>query len=325
MKRREFIAGLGSAAAMPLAVMAQQPTLPVIGFLDGRSAEHSVHLVAAFRQGLHDAGYVEGRNAVLEYRWADGEYHRLPALAADLVRRRVAVIATSGNASTLAAKTATAMIPIVFNTGADPVQTGLIASLNRPGGNVTGVTSLGVELGPKRLELIHELVPAAAGMALLVNPANRTSEIHVRNAQAAARARGRELQILQASTEREIDMAFASLVQLKTGGLVIAPESFFNSRSHQLAALTVRYAVPAIYSYREFVAAGGLMSYGGSITESYRQVGNFVGRILKGEKPADLPVQQSVRAELFVNLKTAKALGVTVPLALLGRADEVIE
>jgi putative ABC transport system substrate-binding protein len=325
MRRREFIAGLGAAAAMPLAVSAQQPAMPVIGFLDGRSAEHSAHLVAAFRRGLNDTGYAEGRNVALEHRWADGQYDRLPALAADLVRRRVAVIATSGNASTLAAKTATATIPIVFSTGADPVQSGLIASLSRPGGNVTGVTSLGVELGPKRFELIHELVPAVAVIALLVNPANRTSEIHVRDAQAAARARGRELQILQASTEREIDKAFASLVQLRSGGLVIAPESFFNSRSEQLAALTVRHAVPAIYSYREFVAAGGLMSYGGSITESYRQVGNFVGRILKGEKPADLPVQQSVKAELFVNLKAAKALGVTVPLALLGRADEVIE
>jgi len=305
--------------------MAQQSALPVIGVLDGRSAEHSAHLVAAFRRGLNETGYAEGRNVALEYRWAHGQYDRLPALAADLVGRRVAVIATSGNASTLAAKSATATIPIVFNTGADPVQTGLIASLNRPGGNVTGVTSLGVELGPKRLELMHELVPAAAAIALLVNPANRASEIQIRDAQAAADARGRKLQLLQASNEREIDVAFATLAQQRPGGLVIAPESFFNSRSEQLAALTVRHAVPAIYSYREFVAAGGLMSYGGSITESYRQVGIFVGRILKGEMPAGLPVQQSVKAELFVNLKTAKALGVTIPLALLGRADDVIE
>ena len=235
------------------------------------------------------------------------------------------MIATSGNASTLAAKAATATIPIVFNTGADPVQAGLIASLSRPGGNITGVTSLGVELGPKRLDLIQELLPAAAGLALLVNPANRTSEIHVTDARAAAAARGRELQVLQASTEREIDVAFATLAQLRPGGLVIAPESFFNSRSEQLATLTVRHAMPAIYSYREFVAAGGLMSYGGSITESYRQVGVFVGRVLKGEKPANLPVQQSAKAKLFINLKTAKAFGITVPLALLSRADEVIE
>ena len=305
--------------------MAQQPAMPVVGLLDGRSAEHSAHLVAAFHRGLNEIGYADGRNVAFEYRWAHGQYDRLPALAADLVGRRVAVIATSGNASTLAAKTATATIPIVFNTGADPVQAGLIASLNRPGGNVTGVTSLGVELGPKRLELMHELVPAAAAIALLVNPANRASEIQIRDAQAAADARGRKLQLLQASTEREIDLAFATLAQQRPGGLVIAPESFFNSRSEQLAALTVRHAVPAIYSYREFVAAGGLMSYGGSITESYRQVGIFVGRILKGEMPAGLPVQQSVKAELFVNLKTAKALGVTIPLALLGRADDVIE
>jgi putative ABC transport system substrate-binding protein len=325
MRRREFIAGIGSAATTPLAAMAQQSALPVIGVLDGRSAEHSAHLVAAFRRGLNETGYAEGRNVALEYRWAHGQYDRLPALAADLVGRRVAVIATSGNASTLAAKTATETIPIVFNTGADPVQAGLIASLNRPGGNITGVTSLGVELGPKRLELMNELVPAAAAIALLVNPANRTSEIHIRNAHAAAGKWGRKLQVLQASTEREIDLTFATLAQQRPGGLVIAPESFFNSRSEQLAAMTVRHAVPAIYSYREFVAAGGLMSYGGSITESYRQVGIFVGRILKGEKPAGLPVQQSVKAELFVNLKTAKALGVTVPLALLGRADEVIE
>ncbi len=326
MRRRDFIAFLGgAAAAWPLAARAQQPALPVVGFLDGRSADNSAHLVAAFRRGLSETGHVEGRNVAVEYRWARGQYDRLPALAAELVRRQVNVIATNGNASALAAKAATKTIPIVFSTGADPVAAELVASLNRPGGNLTGVTSLGVELGPKRLELLHELVPAATSIAQLVNPANRSAETQVRDIQSASRAMGLKIHVLHARTEREIDAAFAALSQVRANALVIAPESFFVSRSEQLAALTVRYAVPAIFSYREFAAAGGLMSYGGSITDSYRQVGVYIGRILKGEKPADLPVQQSTKVELIINLKTAKALGLTVPLSLLGRADEVIE
>ena len=326
MRRREVIAALGGAAAWPLAARAQQPAMPVIGFLSSESPDLSTERLRAFHQGLGETGHVEGRNVAVEYRWAEGRYDRLPELTADLVRRHAAVIAaTGGNASALAAKTATATIPIVFFTGANPVLAGLVASLNRPGGNLTGVTSLGVELGPKRLELLHELVPRATVMALLVNPANRSAEFQVRDVQAAARALGRELHVLHASTEHDIDAAFETLVQLRAGALVIAPESFFNSRAEQLAALTVRHAVPAIFSYRDFAAAGGLMSYGASITDAYHQVGVYAGRVLKGEKPADMPVQQSTRIELIINLRTAKALGLAVPLSVLGRADEVIE
>ena len=325
MQRREFVTLLGaSAAAWPLAARAQQATIPVVGFLNGASAWEFAHLAAAFRQGLSETGYVEGRNVLVEYRWAEGHYDRLPILVADLVRRQVAVIAANGPAA-VAAKAATATIPIVFNTGVDPVELGLVASLNHPGGNLTGVTDLAQELGPKRLELLHELVPTATVVAVLVNPSYPGAEILLRDLQVAARTLALQIHVLHASNEREIDTAFASLVQLRAGALVIGPDSFFNSRSELLAALTVRHAVPAIFQYREFAAAGGLMSYGGSITDQYRLVGAYTGRILKGEKPADLPVQQSTKIELIINMKTAKTLGLTFPLTLLGRADAVIE
>jgi putative ABC transport system substrate-binding protein len=327
MRRRDFITLLGGGvAAWPLAARAQQAAMPVVGYLHSASAHSVAHQTRAFIQGLSEASYADGQTVAIEYRWADGYYDRLPALAADLVRRQVNVIAvTGGNASALAAKAATATIPIVFFSGVNPVEAGLVASLNRPGGNITGVTSLGVELGPKRLELLHELLPTATVIAGLGNPTNPSTETQMRGLQAAARLLGLEFHVLHASSEREVDAAFASLARLKASALVIAPDGYLNSLSEQLAALTLRHAVPTIYSYREFAAAGGLMSYGGSITDSHRQVGVYAGRILKGEKPADLPVQQSTKVELIINLKTAKALGITVPLSLLGRADEVIE
>ena len=327
MKRREFITLLGGAAASwPIAARAQQPAMPVIGFLSGESPDLFAYLARAFREGLKGTGYVEGEDVAIEYRWADGQYDRLPALVADLIRRQVNVIAANSPAPVLAAKAATTTIPIVFATGYDPVATGLVASLARPGGNLTGVTSLTAEVGPKRLELLHEVVPTATAIAVLVNPAaGLLAETISRDLHAAARTLGLRLHVLHASAARDFDTVFATLGQLRVGGLVIGSDPFFNSQTEQLAALAIRHAVPTIYQYREFAAAGGLMSYGGSLTDMYRQVGVYTGRILKGEKPADLPVQQSTKVELFINFKTAKALSLTVPLPLLARADEVIE
>ena len=322
--RREFIVTLGgTAVAWPLAVRAQQP-MPVIGFLNGASADGYAIPALAFRQGLKDTGYVEGQNVAIEYRWAEGQYERLPAMAADLVRRQVAVIAAN-SASMLPAKAATASIPIVFTTSLDPVQLGLVASLARPGGNVTGVTSLNVEVGPKRLELLHELVPTATVVALLVNPDNPNAETLARDLEAVARRLGLQLHVLRARAERDFDTVFATLRQLRAGALVIGTDAFFTSRGEQLAALCVRHGLPAVYQTREFAMAGGLVSYGSLLTESFRMVGVYTGRILKGDKPNDLPVQQITKIEMILNLKTAKALGITVPLPLSGRADEVIE
>ncbi len=328
MNKRGFITLLGgAAAAWPLPAHAQQPAMPVIGILAVVSAEANVIRLGAFREGLSAAGYVEGQNVKIEYRWAAAHSGRLPELAAQLVHDQVAVlVAAGGTASALAAKAATASIPIVFGIGADPVSVGLVASLNRPGGNVTGVTSLNIEVAPKRVELLHELLPSATVMALMVNPSiSALADPVSRSSQAAAQTLGLQLQVLRASSERDFDDIFASLIQLHAGALVIAPDQLFTSYSKQLAALTVRHALPAVYEFREFVSAGGLISYGSSQTEYYRLVGSYAGRVLKGDKPADLPIQQSTKIELVINLKTAKALGLTIPLPVLGRADEVIE
>jgi putative ABC transport system substrate-binding protein len=328
VKRRDFLTLLGGAAAgWPLAARAQQqPAMPVVGLLNVSSRDTFEPFTSAFRQGLKETGYVENENMAIEYRWADGQYDRLPALAAELVRRQVSVIAALGTpAPGLAAKAATAMIPIVFQTGSDPVADGLVASMNRPGGNVTGVSRLNAELDPKRLEVLSEAVPAAAVLALLINPLNPSAESKTKNVLAAGRSLGRQVEILNATTEREIDEAFVTLRQKRAGALLVSSDTVFNTLNAQLAALTLRHAVPAIYSLREFAEAGGLMSYGASLADSFRQAGIYTGRILKGEKPGDLPVMQPTKFELVLNLKTAKALGLTVPPTLLAIADEVIE
>ena len=325
MKRRELITLLGSAVAWPLAARGQQSAMPVIGFLGSTAPEAYLDRVRAFRQGLSESGYVEGRNVAIEYRWAEGHYDRLSVLAADLVRSGVSVIVAHAIPAALAAKAATSTIPIAFAIGVDPIEVGLVTSLSRPGGNLTGAVSLAVELAPKRLELVHELIPGATAVAYLVNPSRPTAKDETKVMQAVARSLALELRALQAKTEGEFDAVFARLAQEGAGPLVIGVDAFFNSRSDQLAALALRYRVPAIYQYREFAAAGGLMSYGASATDTARQVGVYSGRILKGEKPGDLPVVQSTKAELVVNLKTAKALNLKMPTALLVRADEVIE
>jgi putative tryptophan/tyrosine transport system substrate-binding protein len=327
MRRRDFIAAMGGVAATPLLARAQYRAMPVIGYIGTGTRESDAFRLPAFYQGLGEIGYVEGRNVAIEYRWAEGHNDRLPALAADLVRRQVNVIAVPASTpGAMAAKAATATIPIVFYVGLDPVELGLVASLGRPGGNMTGVTGWNVTVGPKRLELVHDTVPTAAVMGLLVNPTSPELEnADSKEQRAAARTLGVQLQVLHASTEDDLDAVFVKLVELQVGGLVIGTDSLFNTRKERLAALSVRYRVPTIHQYREFAAAGGLMSYGSDTSELSREVGVYTGRILKGDKPADLPVQQATRVELVVNLNTAKMLGLVLPQSILVRADEIIE
>jgi putative ABC transport system substrate-binding protein len=326
MKRREFITLLGGAAAWPLVARGQQAAMPAIGFLNGASPGPFAPYVAAFRHALSEAGYVEGRTVAIDYRWAEGHYDRLPALAADLVRRQVAVIvATGGSVAVLAAKAATASIPIVFSSGVDPVQIGLVASLNRPGANLTGVHLFISGLDPKKLGLMRELVPQASLIAVLFNPSNPDARARLTAVQEAARAVGQQIHVLHASTEPDLDATFATSTQLKAGAIVVSADPFFNSRRDHIVALAARHAIPAIYEGREYAMAGGLMSYGTSLADGYRQVGIYTARVLKGEKPANLPVVQSTRFEFVINLRTAKALGVDVPPGLSARADEVIE
>jgi putative ABC transport system substrate-binding protein len=326
MKRRDVITLLGgAAAAWPLAVRAQQSAMPVIGLLGSATASDWTPNVSAFRQGLRDAGYVEGNNVSIEARWANGQYDRLPAMAAELVLRQVTAIAAFSTPAARAAKAATTTIPIVFTTINDPVQIGLVASISRPDGNMTGATNLGVEVEPKLVQLMHDAVPGAKIIALLVNPTNFNSETLSRSLQPAARTFGLQLHVVNASSENDFDTVFATLRQLTADGLIVVDDAFFNTHSRELAALTIRHATPAISQNREFTVAGGLMSYTGSVPEEYRQAGVYTGRILKGEKPADLPVVQGTKFELVINLKTAKALGLNVPLGLLNAADDVIE
>ena len=326
MRRRDFISALGgTAAAWPLAARAQQPALPVVGFLNAGSPKPLANLVAAFRQGLSETGHIEGQNLVIEYRWAEGDYDRLPALAIDLVRRQVAVISAGSPQAALAAKAATTTIPIIFTSGGDPVELGLVSSFNRPGGNVTGVSFLVNELGAKRLELLREVVPTAVSMGFLANPNRASLEAETKNSQQAAQALGVQLIILNASSEGELDAAFAKFAQYRIDALLRWHQIVFLNRRDQLVALATRLAIPTMYNLREFVVAGGLMSYAPSLADVYRQAGIYTGKVLKGAKPADLPVTQPTKFELTINLKTAKALGLTVPLIMQMTADEVIE
>jgi putative ABC transport system substrate-binding protein len=323
--RRDFITLLGgAAAAWPVMARAQQPT-PVVGFLNSSSSGGFSYLAAAFRQGLKETGYVEGQNVAVEYRWAEGQYDRVPTIALELVTHQQLAVIVANTPEVLAIKAAITTIPIVFTTASDPVQVGLVASLARPGANVTGITQLSEEVAPKRLQMMHELVPAATVIGVLVNPTNRQTEPLLKDLHTAADSLGLQLHVFNASAERDFEVAFATLAQPGPSALLIAPDGFFLSRSEQLAALAIRHAVPTAFNDRPFVTTGGLMSYGGSTAESYRLAGVYTGRILRGEKPADLPVQQSTKVELIINLKTARALGITVPITLLGRADDVIE